>query len=285
MKSMCVCIQERERERDVERYRTIMSDQVTIHLTNTSDKAQDSKNGADFKNILGNGSAGKKPVAVSLRHVTVEHSFPNISTHNNTLIVNGVAYSLTVGQYSTTQLLASLNTLFGGDLEFAEKPHTYTSPNIGLLQVRQPTGAPQTTITLPATISVQSGSLSSTLGYTEDVTITAQNVWVPGQHNRNLAGPRMLLLHSRRLGHGNCIHSDGQSSNVIESIDLGGTPYGGLASKIIAESAASMITFDGEEELSDVDVFVTDERLRKLVMGPNNRIDLMFRAIHKEDKR
>jgi len=46
---------------------------------------------------------------------------------------------------------------------------------------------------------------------------------------------------------------------------------------------ANLITFDGEEELSDVDIYITDEHYRLLTLAPNQQFEMILNSYHNED--
>ena len=261
-----------------------MSDSVTLHITNARTIISDFKHGADFRNVLGNSTAGKKPIGFNVRHAVVSHLFSNVYEHNNTLTVGGIEYTVPIGQYDITQILAQLNSMFSATpsvLSFTDAPRSLTNPFDGKIAIQVTSGV------VPVTISSNLGGFADVIGVTNDVTITATGgggeVLTP--HQRNLAGPRTLFIHSRRLGHGNAIRGDGRSENIICSIDLTTTEYGGAARKEVHDVYSNLITFDKEDEISGVDIYVTDEHMRRLTLDPNHQIDVVLRAIHSEDTR
>jgi hypothetical protein len=103
------------------------------------------------------------------------------------------------------------------------------------------------------------------------------------QNPVNLGGPTMLFLHSRTLAPGNMIHGDGRTYNVLETIDLAGVPYGGIAKKETMLSDMDLVTFDSPEELSTIEVFFTDHAMRKLTLPFNAEVNIILRVMHTED--
>ena len=267
-----------------------------IHLSNHAGVIQASGTASDFTNTLGNSGPGKKPHALGVKHVTVAHRFPNINEYNNSLsfaifnanvgigsTINGTV-NIAVGQYTITELLVALNAVTTGTVSFA------ADANTGLVTVTRTDGGTYTVADI-------SGELLVVLGLPSAVRLAGENsgfIFDPpgpriGEDNMTatsppyLGGPTMLFLHSRTLAPGNMIHGDGRTYNVLETIDLSGVPYGGLAKKDVDADMINMITYDAPEELSNIELFLTDERMRKLTLPANSPVNVVLRVLHSED--
>lgn len=274
-----------------------------VHLSNHAGVVQTiGGNGANFRNVIGNSGPGKKPHAVGVKHVIVQHLFMNVNDHNNWYEMqyhDSVGplgrhrYTIPVGQYTLAQLLAVMNTRpISAGLSL-----TYTEIISHGIHI----GAPDSSDTdrIPGTLNIKSaapafrfpitlypGGLHELLGISVDIDIaTADDTLWRTPSQVNLAGPEMLFLHSRTLAPGNFIHGDGRTYNVLETIDLAGTAYGSTAKKEVDAHELNMVTYDAEEEISNVDLFLTDERMRQLTLPANARVDVVLRVLHGEDDR
>ena len=245
---------------------------ATIHLSNHSGVVRGAvTNAADFVNVLGNSGPGKKPHAVGVKHLVVAHRFTNIGTHNNRLdhVAEGTAASDTIppGQYTADTLRTALGVALGGTwIITLLGDGRFTFENSG-----------ETTVTLLA-----SSSIADVIGLAQDVDCT-QDLEVTMSSPVYLGGPTMLFLHSRTLAPGNMIHGDGRTYNVLETIDLSGVPYGGIAKKEVDAHDMNLVTFESPEELSAVECFFTDQRMRKLTLPSNSPVDIVLRVMHTEN--
>lgn len=245
---------------------------ATIHLSNHSGVVRGAvTNAADFVNVLGNSGPGKKPHAVGVKHVTVAHRFTNINEHNNRLdhVTAGIAASDTIppGQYTGDTLATALGLALGGTV-------TVTITGDGRLAFEN---LDEPTLTILA-----SSTIADVIGLTQDTDFIQDNeVTIPIPVY--LGGPTMLFLHSRTLAPGNMIHGDGRTYNVLETIDLSGVPYGGIAKKEVDAHDMNLVTFESPEELSTVECFFTDQRMRKLTLPSNSPVDIVLRVMHTEN--
>lgn len=260
-----------------------MVGQSLLHISN---HVNTGTNGGRFDNYIGNSGAGKIPHAISVRHITLGHLFNNINEHNRsmTLTYNGgtttVTRSLPVGQYDLTQLIAQLASVWP-ELTFSDVPRSTSQTVDNHTNVLVSSGA-GAAFTMPVSLQYEAGGLLEMLGFTANVAITAFDTNSTSNVPRNIGGVRQVFIHSRRLGHGNSMHYDGRTNNVIETIDLSSTPYGSVAMKQIDDPVVNMISFHTQEELSDVDIYLTDERMRPLTLAKNQPFDIVIRVLHKE---
>ena len=256
-----------------------MPGSVLLHLSNNSSTQSDSKHGGNFRNILGNAPAGRKPHTISTKALSLTHLFGNINEYTDTFQYKNSATGETVfevtiprGQYTASELFTALNVAWAGALVFTDIDAPATK---GLMTVENTDLVTYTLLSTP-------GSLVEMLGITSDLAIPPTTT-VQTTVTRNISGPHMIFFHSNRIGHGNFLHGDGRSHNIFETLDLTKVNYGEQASKDIQDVHMNIITFDGPEELSDIDVYVTDERMRRLELPPTSKIDIIFRVVHAED--
>ena len=266
-----------------------------IHLSNHAGVIQATGTAADFTNILGNSGPGKKPHALGVKHMTVAHRFPNINQYNNSISLSafnsnvpatiiGGNIEVSEGQYTITALLTAINAISSPNVTFAAGADglvTATKTDGNDYTVNDFSGELLTVLGLPSSFRL-AGSLSGIAtgggGAPPLGPVTLTGVSPP-----YLGGPTMLFLHSRTLAPGNMIHGDGRTYNVLETIDLSGVPYGGLAKKDVDADMINMITYDAPEELSNIELFITDERMRKLTLPANSPVNVVLRVLHSED--
>ena len=252
---------------------------ATIHLSNHSGVVRGAvTNSADFVNVLGNSGPGKKPHAVGVKHMTVSHRFTNINEYNNRLYATTTGFgdsdwTVPIGQYTATGLVNALNSTTSSNFAFSLGAD-------GHFVITNTIGAAIKTFTNGA------NSILSTIGFTQPTVAALEyppTNAVRAQEPPNLGGPTMLFLHSRTLAPGNMIHGDGRTYNVLETIDLSGVPYGGIAKKEVDAHDMNLVTFESPEELSAVECFFTDQRMRKLTLPSNSPVDIVLRVMHTEN--
>ena len=99
----------------------------------------------------------------------------------------------------------------------------------------------------------------------------------------NLAGPTTVYIISADIASGNALHSGtGGAVNLITSIDLTQTPYGGTATTHTASSDLRRIEFASPRTLSSVRVQLVDDLYNELKLPENANVSVDMQ-LHKFD--
>ncbi len=257
---------------------------------------------------LNNAPSGIKPYAINVVEVTLSHCFHNVYTGTkmspgfgevprNTVSFSfaGNDYVLNIpeGQYTTDQLVSTMNTLFdsavgAGIIVVSIAPWTEsTNPFDGKLKVTNTVGVSDFKITNKVNniAGAPESYLFKQLGLrggvnTEFVVSTFADSIMNDQVD--LGGPRVVYIHSNTLSKGNSIDSLGNRTNIIESVSLADVPYGGAAHKQINDRHTNMIYYQNSEHLTKIDLYLTDGENNKLNLPHNATFDIKIRSYHGE---
>ncbi len=284
-----------------------------IHLTNSDHVVTDKKDGGNFTVHLNNSHIGSKPHAVGITSVTIAHHFPNINIYQTTLHTyhdNGTPGThdtivISAGQYTLEQLVDALNvqlqaaTNLLGDVSVSIAPRSASNPYDSKIQWTVAAGAVSDFIVIDSKPDIttnygdetkkndlfrvlgmeRNDELGGHVGFRIDNGITKI-----AQHQVDLGGPRFLHIHSRRLGQGNGLTNKGITHNIIETISLANTPYGGAVTKQVDDEKINAIEYDSPQELTSIDVYITDHVMRELPLPMHSVFDLVLRSYHGEGK-
>jgi len=162
---------------------------------------------------------------VVLKEASIPNTMYNITSYNNTIIVNGTPYQVPVGKYDLASLTTALQTLLAA-FTFTVVPNTTTY---------------KLTFNTSAPVTISSRDNGSTiariLGLHKVMNITTNSYVAP--HIYDLSGPSMLFLYSPEL----C----GTNSNMMTV--KGGIPA--IGNFIVNAPFGEFITFEVREDMTD----------------------------------
>lgn len=213
--------------------------------------------------------------------ITIPHLFPNIDQHHNTFTVlypaelspSQIQFTLTVGQYTEDELIAEVNAKLdehlgaAGVLSLAYNPAT-------LHFEWTEAGSGAATITSP-----EHGFLTA-IGGLESVTVNQGAASQPMPFLPNLGGLRHVYVHSRRLAPGNMCDARGRQHNVLAIVSLSDTVYGGAATNESEDVNMDDVDYRSLEELTVVDFWLTDSKMRPLYLPPNHHVHITLKVFH-----
>jgi len=204
----------------------------------------------DFGNTL---SRNIKKIAI--KNISIPNVFYNINRYNNILIVNGVPYTIPLGQYSITQLITELQTLLVA-LTFTAVPDPITYK----LNV---------TTAAPATYS--SFINGSTIARVVGLNVTNNLITAAGSFPNvyNLSGPKYIFINSEVMSaNTNLITKTG--TLPITSPILVNAPYGENITYENTEQNFDSIDFDISQSMRTISIKITDENNNILDLNGNN---------------
>lgn len=233
-------------------------------------------------NMGNNTNHGKNVARLTPTHALVPNIFPNVKAPYNTFTVSGdpfavaVTFTIPPGFYSATDLVTVLNALIPLALVFAYIPLTGVQNAFTLVNNEA----------IAYRVSVD-GALGRYLGIPPNEPIVGVNEveLAPAQTitfgEPNLGGERMVHLKSEKLGHSNAMMTADQTTqDVMLSVPLHDTPYGGVARYTGETTEASQLQAAFDVQLDKVDLSLWDTDLNPLELPDNHHIELQFRMIH-----
>jgi hypothetical protein len=187
---------------------------------------------------------------IGLTNMTMPNSMFNVTSNNNIIVVSGITYTITVGNYSAESLATSLDAALGavGTVAFDDTNNNnkYIFTFVG-----------SETIDAGTTLTRQLG-LTGQLPTTAATTYSATGIC-------DLGGTTNIYIRLRNLTMNN-IDSRGQTNNIIASI-VNNTNYGGYIFFVPPEVLYYQIT---EQNISHLDIELTDQEGKLLEMNGAN---------------
>ncbi len=188
---------------------------------------------------------------IGLTNMTMPNSMFNVTSNNNTIVISGVTYTITEGNYSAESLATAVNTAISsvGTCEFDD-----TGNNNKYLF----------TFTAGAKTIDEETTLTRQLGLTGQLPTHAAT-----SYNAlgvcDLGGTTNIYIRLRNLTMNN-IDSRGQTNNIIASI-VNNTNYGGYIFFVPPEVLYYQIT---EQNISHLDIELTDQEGKLLELNKAN---------------
>ncbi len=177
---------------------------------------------------------------VNLHSAQIPISFYNVTTNNNTLVVDGVPYVVAVGNYDANQLITALHALLPGNwvITINEQTNKFTLNH-------------NNDFTINGT-----SSMLRMLGFNPDedvVSPLSPPHEVTSTHCCNLAGPSRLTVRSNLLTEN--FMSDAGTCNVLASIPVSSTPGTFIYYSEVVDTDMALKNTD----LSFIEVDIEDE--------------------------
>jgi hypothetical protein len=246
-------------------------------------------------NMGNNTNHGKNVARLTPTHALVPNVFPNVKAPYNTYSLSGdpfaIALTITIppGFYSATDLVTVMNALNTAalvpGLVFSYIPLTgvqnaFTLVNNEAIAYRVSVGGtvanPDSTQALARYLGIPPNE--PIVGSNEVELAVAQTITFG---EPNLGGERMVHLKSEKLGHSNAMMTaDATTQDVMLSIPLHDTPYGGVARYTGESVEASKLEAAFDVQLDKVDLSLWDTDLNPLELPDNHHIELQFRMVH-----
>jgi hypothetical protein len=246
-------------------------------------------------NMGTNTNHGKNVARLTPTHALVPNVFPNVKAPYNTFSLSGDPFAIAVtvtippGFYSATDLVTVLNGLMNGHgvpgLVFAYIPLTSVQNAFTLVNGE----AIAYRISVGGTVANPTGTqaINRYLGVPPNEPIVGSNEveLAPGQTitfgEPNLGGERIVHVKSEKLGHSNAMMTADQTTqDVMLSVPLHDTPYGGVARYTGESTEASQLQAAFDVQLDKVDLSLWDADLNPLELPDNHHIELQFRMVH-----
>jgi len=193
---------------------------------------------------------------------SIPRLFTNVNDSNNTLIMNGVTYTLPARQYTATELALALNSLFP-------------------ISVVYNTAISRFEFSATAQV-VMSGTLLPLVGFwLPFVTIDPTIPKIPPSPP-SLAGPSEIYIESRTLARKSCldVFENGVTLPLICVVDGSKTPYGYTIQYRNNESDSWLLDYAERQHgisCKSVDIMLTDRFGYSLNLPDNANVDLVFR--------
>tara|TARA_R110002126_G_scaffold41736_4_gene121413 strand:+ start:270 stop:1070 length:801 start_codon:yes stop_codon:yes gene_type:complete len=245
-----------------------------VHATSKND------DGSIFTVNIGNTIGAAKASGVSVQQVLLPQLFPNINQYRaGVMTINGVDYTLPLGQYTSTQYFAVLDALTPFDILF----QTVSGPIFS--EMTNNTGG-DIILTMTEEIWAMWGYVVSDIAIEPDG--RKSKTFTVGAHVgpnwADFGGDRLVHIVSERLARSNMINGgDGVLYDTLCTVPLVKTP---LFQFIIYEppySDHSRINFDHTNPInSTLEFRLMDSRFRPLAYAKNHHIDLVLIVHHKE---
>lgn len=187
---------------------------------------------------------------IGLTNMTMPNSMYNVTSINNKIVISGVTYTITEGNYSAESLATALDAALGavGTVAFDDTNNNnkYIFTFVGSESIDEGT-----------TLTRQLG-LGGQLPTTAATTYSATGIC-------DLGGTTNIYIRLRNLTMNN-IDSRGQTNNIIASI-VNNTNYGGYIFFVPPEVLYYQIT---EQNISHLDIELTDQEGKLLEMNGAN---------------
>lgn len=181
------------------------------------------------------------------------------------------------GQVSETGIKIALG--MGSQSTLGPIIYPYLIANYQLERTGFPTGTIQS-----STAGRSYDLLTSTLGFSNNIGIMVNGQAITASLPFNLNGPDAVLLNSQCIaeGHGvGCGGGDGSKleQNIIDMVSLRDTPRGQHAWYQPYDTASNLIRYRHSNDISRVDIEVTDTEGQRLTLPPNYHVVLVLRLI------
>lgn len=228
-----------------------MADHVHTKLLYLNSK--DRTNGvAENYTVNFNNVASQNVLKITIKEAVIPNTIYNVTSNNNIIIVNGITYTLTPGQYTITEFIAALQTLLAVyTLVITIAPNTY-----------------RLIFTTAAPVTYSSIANGTTMGRLigMDPVNNLTTASSPMLNIYNLSGPMMLFIYSNVLS--------GSNTNMIRP--TGYIPT--LGNVIVNAPFGSNITFEVRAPETDSVDFDSYQNIRtlqlQLVDEFGNQVDL-----------
>ena len=203
-------------------------------------------------------------IILGLTNMTMPNSMFNITSNNNKIIVSGISYTISEGNYSAESLATAVDTAFGGVGSVAFDGTNNNNKYIF-------TFASAKTIDEGTTLTRQLG-LSGQIPTASATSYSATGIC-------DLGGTTNIYIRLRNLTMNN-IDSRGQTNNIIASI-VNNTNYGGYIFFVPPEVLYYQIT---EQNISHLDIELTDQEGKLLEMnGANFNLTLTIHYVKQRE--
>jgi len=188
---------------------------------------------------------------IGLTNMTMPNSMYNVTSNNNKIVISGVTYTITEGNYSAESLATALGTAISsvGTVSFDD-----TNNNNKYIF----------TFTAGAKTIDEGTTLTRQLGLTGQLPTAAATTY-SATGICDLGGTTNIYIRLRNLTMNN-IDSRGQTNNIIASI-VNNTNYGGYIFFVPPEVLYYQIT---EQNISHLDIELTDQEGKLLEMNGAN---------------
>jgi len=188
---------------------------------------------------------------IGLTNMTMPNSMFNVTSNNNTIVISGVTYTITEGNYSASTLATAVDTAITSvgtcDFDDTNNNNKYVF-----------------TFTAGAKTIDEETTLTRQLGLTGQLpTVAATSYNALGVCD--LGGTTNIYIRLRNLTMNN-IDSRGQTNNIIASI-VNNTNYGGYIFFVPPEVLYYQIT---EQNISHLDIELTDQEGKLLELNKAN---------------
>ena len=105
----------------------------------------------------------------------------------------------------------------------------------------------------------------------------------------NFSGVNTVHVLANNFGDLNCCSNVGSSETdhppIIFSVSMGSTPYGNLATSRATTLHVDDIDFRNVSDISDFDMFLTDENMKQLFVPTNYHVQIVFKVFHDDESR
>ena len=199
-------------------------------------------------------------VRLLLVSASIPRLFTNINDSNNTLILNGVTYTIPVRQYTATELALVIESLLPITVVY--------NTDIARFEITDSVSA------------VLSGTLMPFIGFWTSSTVINGLAVAPAPPS--LDGPSEIYIESRTLARKSCldVFENGVTLPVVCVVDASKTPYGYTIQYRNNESESWLLDYSERQHgisCKSVDIMLTDRFGYPLNLPENCNVDLVFR--------
>jgi hypothetical protein len=228
-------------------------------VTFTSSGGETAADNGEFKNVLGNSIRVKNVVMIAPRLTVMPNVFDNITPYNNTITVNGVAYTIPVGYYTLSALITALNTAL------AALPIVFTAP-VDPYNPALSVGGVATFIVF------KNSEMGEVLGFPDAnplnpylTSVAPQTLPFPPNLNHN----PIYHLTCSEIASNSHVNEVGLTHSVLETLNMANVTRGAYATTFRDQAEMSVIEFDSPRELSRITMYVVDSKFRRVTMPGN----------------
>ncbi len=249
----------------------------------TRDAHTRSSDGSTYTINMPNAHSINKTVSLVPMSVTLDNMFTNVNGYNNEIVFYtspvapiGTVHSVTVDQYSNTELATAWNTLYGAlaGLTFTLTGTKFEFGSCGGQYITAPLDHWRLLGFQDQVVKVIDDTYSLTLPGSG--TLTAST-------HPNLGGEKLVNIVVDEMGHSNCVHSkDGMAHDVIAHISFADTAYGNSATWRAGDTETHSIEFKNHKNMNNLVVEIRDHHLRPINLPSNYHLKMYFKVYHRD---
>jgi hypothetical protein len=226
---------------------------------------------------LNTNKGGTHAVKVVPAKIFIPNVFTNVESSTGAVTIGSETGVLATGHYTIDYLLRRINLIStGGDLVF-----TY---NVDTNRVEvDNTTASSITLSVSTELAVRLGFVTVPSSSVTTISIPPGQTIVPSSPYMGTT-PVVHVL-TKRLANANLLSSNNNEYNVLATVDMSGTKYGGYAVFNSFDIYLNDIDFRSPRTVTDVDFEVVDQQFNPLKIDPRFHVIVHLKVYHVDTRK